>query len=172
MTRIATQRMTRIGHTIQRPPPPRQGDLAAGAARSAMVGDSSPYSADSTPLPKPATLDLRTTTPPLAPGQPGASVLPVTLVLHCAAKSGRTGCFRAEHATPTRILVTFSHIRRTYGSRPVMARSPNVIVTYRYATRKVPVQRHDRQTRIVPGNRPVGGEPVPDQPVRSVNKLR
>src|SRR5215472_8936488 len=117
MIRIAAHRMIRIGQTSQRPPLPRQGVLAAGAPRSAMVGDSSPYAADSGPLPKLATLDLRTTTPQPAPasGNPATGVLPPGLALHCAAKSDRTCGIRVEQTAPTHTGITSCHTRHTSG---------------------------------------------------------
>src|SRR5487761_1568402 len=113
MTRIAAQRTTRISHTIQRPPAPLHGALAAALPRPPMTGDPSPYTADSVPLSRLETLDLRTITPPPLPFlvSPGTGVFPAGLVHHCAPESRLTCGNKAQQNARSHTGVTSSHTR-------------------------------------------------------------
>src|ERR1700689_4340926 len=87
MIRSAAQSTTRMGHTVPPPPPPPHGALAAGSSPPTEADGSSPYTGDSAPLSRLATLSLRTITPPPGPAawQPGAGELlpiPCSIVRH------------------------------------------------------------------------------------------
>src|ERR1700753_2824816 len=120
MIRIAAQSTTRMGHTVQRPPPPPQGGFALGS-RSAEADGSSPYTGDSAPLSRLATLSLRTITPSADRAwQPGAGKplpIPCSIVRHKP-----TTRAPLEPNKPHRYAteVTSSHIRHAHGFPPAM----------------------------------------------------
>src|SRR5580692_5684169 len=120
MIRIVAQSTARMGHTAQRPPPPAQGGLPPGS-RSAEADGSSPYTGDSAPLSRLATLSLRTITPSADRAwQPGADEplpIPCSIVRHKPAtraplESNKPHRYETE--------VTSSHTRPSLGSATAM----------------------------------------------------
>src|SRR6185437_7194709 len=115
MIKMAAQSTTRIGQTVQRPPPPDHGGLASGPMRSAAADGSSPYTGDSAPLSRLATLSLRTITPSADRSwQPGAVEplpIPCSIVRHKSLT-----CAPLERNKPHRYetRVTSSHIRHSH----------------------------------------------------------
>src|ERR1700748_3749076 len=109
-----------MGHTAQRPPPPAQGGLPPGS-RSAETDGSSPYTGDSAPLSRLATLSLRTITPSAArswqPGMGEPLPIPCSIVRHKPTARAPLGPNR-QHRFETE--VTSSHIRPIYGSATAM----------------------------------------------------